>query len=210
MHVFLTLVDILDHIRTCEDQELVVPLQVLWVLLKAVPCDIVRILVGPVRPNLGSQALPASSSVGKVSRALLGAEAHLSPSAEPSASPDEEGPPSDQGDSLLETTGPPPPKNSALLTDMLALLETKEQHHSPGTEPNISPGSPLPDPGVDSLYQPPPPENQMIYVKLAKPYVSEGLWAPVWVSGTLEVKQADTQYATALYQMNDGIAQIYE
>lgn len=60
------------------------------------------------------------------------------------------------------------------------------------------------------IHVPPPPENQMIYIKLAKPYVSEGLWAPVWVSGTLEVKQADTQYATALYQMNDGIAQIYE
>jgi len=37
------------------------------------------------------------------------------------------------------------------------------------------------------IHVPPPPPNQIIYVKPAKPFVSEELYAPVWVTGQVSV-----------------------
>lgn len=60
------------------------------------------------------------------------------------------------------------------------------------------------------IHVPPPPENQMVYVKLKQPLVSEELWAPVWVSGTMRTEASLTQYATAGYRINDAITEPYE
>ena len=38
------------------------------------------------------------------------------------------------------------------------------------------------------IHVPPPPPNQMVLVRLEKPYVVDNLYAPVWVTGTLHVE----------------------
>lgn len=35
------------------------------------------------------------------------------------------------------------------------------------------------------IHTPPPPPNQIVHVKTAKPFVSEGLFMPVWITGRL-------------------------
>jgi hypothetical protein len=38
------------------------------------------------------------------------------------------------------------------------------------------------------IHVPPPPLNQMVFVKLSEPYVLESLFAPVWITGRITVK----------------------
>lgn len=38
------------------------------------------------------------------------------------------------------------------------------------------------------IHVPPPPPNQMVLVKLSEPFVFNGLFEPVWASGTLEAR----------------------
>lgn len=59
------------------------------------------------------------------------------------------------------------------------------------------------------IHVPPPPENQIVYVSLKQPLATEDLWTPVWVSGTMTLAKAETQYATAGYQINDAQTEIY-
>lgn len=40
------------------------------------------------------------------------------------------------------------------------------------------------------IHTPPPPPNQIVYVKPDKPYTSAGLFAPVWVTGQLSANTA--------------------
>lgn len=59
------------------------------------------------------------------------------------------------------------------------------------------------------IHVPPPPENQIVYVSLAKPLDSNDLWAPVWVNGTMSLAKAETQYATAGYQIKNARTEVY-
>ena len=59
------------------------------------------------------------------------------------------------------------------------------------------------------IHVPPPPENQIVYVSLKEPLVSEDLWTPVWVSGTMTIGAQQTQYATAGYHMKQAVTEEY-
>jgi|TARA_R110001599_G_scaffold60489_2_gene168106 hypothetical protein len=60
------------------------------------------------------------------------------------------------------------------------------------------------------IHTPPPPENQIVYVSLKKPLVTQDLWAPVWVSGTMKAQLSMTKYATAGYHMMEATTEVYE
>jgi hypothetical protein len=60
------------------------------------------------------------------------------------------------------------------------------------------------------IHVPPPPENQMIYIKLKDIYPSSELFEPVWISGTIRVETSQTEYADAGYSMHDAVAVKYE
>ena len=59
------------------------------------------------------------------------------------------------------------------------------------------------------IHVPPPPENQMVYVKLKTPMSSGQLWEPVWASGLMQTTKSDTEYATAGYTMVDAVTSAY-
>ncbi len=52
------------------------------------------------------------------------------------------------------------------------------------------------------LHVPPPPGNQIVYVKLKETMVSRGLYDPVWVEGTLHTKAETSEYADAEYTLD--------
>lgn len=60
------------------------------------------------------------------------------------------------------------------------------------------------------IHTPPPPENQIVYVSLKTPIVTQDFWAPVWVSGTMKTQMSMTKFATAGYHMTDAITEVYE
>jgi len=60
------------------------------------------------------------------------------------------------------------------------------------------------------VHTPPPPENQIVYVSLKKPLVTQDLWAPVWVSGTMKAQLSMTKYATAGYHMTEAVMEVYD
>ena len=49
------------------------------------------------------------------------------------------------------------------------------------------------------IHVPPPPANQVVYVKLEKPWVSTDLYDPVWVEGMMQVESIRSLYAEAAY-----------
>jgi len=60
------------------------------------------------------------------------------------------------------------------------------------------------------IHTPPPPENQIVYVSLKKPMVTQDFWAPVWVSGTMKAQISMTKFATAGYHMTEATTEVYE
>lgn len=52
------------------------------------------------------------------------------------------------------------------------------------------------------IHVPPPPANQIIYVKAAKGFDVKGSFDPVWVTGTLKVLPAFTELADAGYSLD--------
>jgi hypothetical protein len=60
------------------------------------------------------------------------------------------------------------------------------------------------------IHVPPPPENQIIYVKLSKPLMTTNFWEPVWVNGDMKAQMSMTKYATAGYQLENALAELYE
>jgi hypothetical protein len=51
------------------------------------------------------------------------------------------------------------------------------------------------------IHVPPPPANQIVYVKSAKGFDVSGMFEPVWVTGTLKVSTAFTGLAEAGYSL---------
>ncbi len=60
------------------------------------------------------------------------------------------------------------------------------------------------------LHVPPPPANQVIYVKLKKPWVSIDLYEPVWVEGIMQVESVRSEYAEAAYTIDGQNISKYE
>ena len=51
------------------------------------------------------------------------------------------------------------------------------------------------------IHGPPPPPNQIIYVKAKQGFLLESLYDPVWISGTLSTTTVENQVATSAYSM---------
>ena len=60
------------------------------------------------------------------------------------------------------------------------------------------------------LHVPPPPANQVVYVKLEKPWVSTDLYDPVWVEGKMHVESTRSEYAEAAYTIQGQEVTKYE
>lgn len=52
------------------------------------------------------------------------------------------------------------------------------------------------------IHVPPPPSNQIVYVKAAKPFDIKGQFDPVWVTGTMKAETASTGLADAGYTID--------
>lgn len=60
------------------------------------------------------------------------------------------------------------------------------------------------------LHMPPPPPNQIVYVKPAAPVDLGSGWDPVWVIGTLRTTLTQNEVATASYTMEFEALEPYE
>ena len=59
------------------------------------------------------------------------------------------------------------------------------------------------------IHTPPPPGNQMVFVKLQEPMSSGNLWDPVWASGKILTKKEVTEFATPSYTLVDATVSLY-
>jgi hypothetical protein len=51
------------------------------------------------------------------------------------------------------------------------------------------------------VHYPPPPPNQIVYLRSPEPITYASIWEPVWVEGRMEVERVDTDLAAAAYTM---------
>ncbi|WP_429912493.1 DUF3299 domain-containing protein [Glycocaulis sp.] len=51
------------------------------------------------------------------------------------------------------------------------------------------------------IHYPPPPPNQIVYLRSAEPIRFSQLWDPVWVEGRMEIQRVETDLADAAYAM---------
>lgn len=51
------------------------------------------------------------------------------------------------------------------------------------------------------IHVPPPPPNQIIYVKLPRPTPISSIWEPYWITGTLTTTVKDTRTASTAYTL---------
>ncbi|MDY7026035.1 MAG: DUF3299 domain-containing protein [Pseudomonadota bacterium] len=59
------------------------------------------------------------------------------------------------------------------------------------------------------IHFPPPPPNQIIYVRSPDGFLHEDMYTPFWISGVLEVDLTENETATSAYSMTLHKAQIY-
>ena len=60
------------------------------------------------------------------------------------------------------------------------------------------------------IHVPPPPPNQIIYVKPAKPILVKDVFNAYWITGRMHVEIRNTQMASASYTMNASKVEAYE
>lgn len=60
------------------------------------------------------------------------------------------------------------------------------------------------------IHLPPPPPNQIIYIKAPSPITLEALYDPFWVSGTITTQLKANEMATAAYSMSLDHIESYE
>ena len=60
------------------------------------------------------------------------------------------------------------------------------------------------------IHVPPPPPNQIVYVKLLKPVRIRTVWDPYWITGVLTVSKKETRLASAAYTIAGEKLQVYE
>jgi hypothetical protein len=53
------------------------------------------------------------------------------------------------------------------------------------------------------IHVPPPPQNQMVFVKLAEPFIITDLFTPVWITGRVKIQQTET-----IVLLSDGKAPV--
>jgi uncharacterized protein len=62
---------------------------------------------------------------------------------------------------------------------------------------------------IACAHVPPPPPNQMIYVKMAGAQKQKVFWEPVWVQGRLRVVETASPYGEAAYTMTGMLVEPY-
>lgn len=60
------------------------------------------------------------------------------------------------------------------------------------------------------IHYPPPPPNQIVYLRSAEPIRFNALWEPVWVEGRMEIQRVSTDLADAAYAMAVRSVRPYE
>jgi hypothetical protein len=60
------------------------------------------------------------------------------------------------------------------------------------------------------IHTPPPPPNQLVLVRSAKPWPADDLWDPVWVEGWMRAQPHSTNIAEAGYFLSATFMEIYE
>lgn len=60
------------------------------------------------------------------------------------------------------------------------------------------------------IHVPPPPPNQVVYVKLEKPVRIRTIWDPYWITGVLTIAKKDTRMASAAYTIAGQKLEPYE
>ena len=60
------------------------------------------------------------------------------------------------------------------------------------------------------IHTPPPPPNQLVLAKTAKPWPSDQLWEAVWVVGTMRTELTSTEIAQTGYALSIQSMEIYE
>lgn len=60
------------------------------------------------------------------------------------------------------------------------------------------------------VHYPPPPPNQIVYLRSAEPIQFTSLWHPVWVEGLMNVERVDTDLAASAYSMVVRTVEPYE
>lgn len=60
------------------------------------------------------------------------------------------------------------------------------------------------------LHTPPPPANQLVYVESKRPWPSDQLWDPVWVTGRIKHELQSTSIADIGYSMTADKIETYE
>lgn len=51
------------------------------------------------------------------------------------------------------------------------------------------------------IHVPPPPPNQMVYVRMAKGKAAEHTWEPIKVFGEFQIKNVDNDFGTAMFEI---------
>ncbi|MEM7293256.1 MAG: DUF3299 domain-containing protein [Pseudomonadota bacterium] len=60
------------------------------------------------------------------------------------------------------------------------------------------------------IHVPPPPSNQIVYVRLAEPLRGTSLFDPVWVEGTMNIEKKKSEYAVSGYTLDGDNITKYE
>ena len=74
---------------------------------------------------------------------------------------------------------------------------------------NVTEGLLVPYVGA-CIHVPPPPANQIVYVRLSEAKDEAALWDPVWATGVFETKAVETELADVGYYMADAALEPYE
>jgi hypothetical protein len=67
----------------------------------------------------------------------------------------------------------------------------------------------VPYPGA-CIHVPPPPPNQLVLVRYPQGIELDDIYAPLWVSGTLQVEQVNNELADAAYALEAGVVRMVE
>lgn len=60
------------------------------------------------------------------------------------------------------------------------------------------------------IHAPPPPPNQMVYVKLKKPVNLDQTFGPVWVQGALQISTQGTLYGNSSFEIKEAEIEPYK
>ena len=60
------------------------------------------------------------------------------------------------------------------------------------------------------IHVPPPPPNQIVYVKVAKGIALDSIYEAYWVTGTMSISKKTTQLGAAAYTLAASKVEIYK